>query len=236
MRLDHEFTVPASVEEVWQAVIDPERVAPCMPGATLKGVDGAAFQGTVKVKLGPISLLYKGSGEFLERDEAARKVVIKASGKDARGAGTASATVTVTLAAEGDRTRGTVATDLQVTGKPAQFGRGLISEVGGKILDSFAACLAEKLGTTAEPEPEKPGATAAEPEPEKPGTAAEPEPEKPAESASPKLTTVENNRETEAIDLVDLAGAPVAKRLAPLIAGAAALLVLLAVLRRLRRR
>ncbi|ADJ43683.1 carbon monoxide dehydrogenase subunit G [Amycolatopsis mediterranei S699] len=145
MRLDHEFTVPAPIGEVWQAVVDPERVAPCMPGATLTKVEGDKFSGTVKVKLGPISLLYKGNGEFLEKDEAARKVTIKASGKDSRGAGTAAATVTLTLTEADGGTHGSVATDLAITGKPAQFGRGLISEVGGKILDTFAGCLSGKL-------------------------------------------------------------------------------------------
>lgn len=150
MRLEHEFSVPAPPDVVWAAVIDPERVAPCMPGATLTAVDGAEFSGGVKVKLGPVSLQYKGSGEFLETDEQARRVVIKASGKDSRGNGTAAATVTVTLAEEGGGTKGTVVTDLTVTGKPAQFGRGMIVEVGGKILDAFAACLATKLDTSGE--------------------------------------------------------------------------------------
>ncbi|MEV5716130.1 SRPBCC domain-containing protein [Amycolatopsis mediterranei] len=145
MRLDHEFTVPAPIGEVWQAVVDPERVAPCMPGATLTKVEGDKFSGTVKVKLGPISLLYKGNGEFLEKDEAARKVTIKASGKDSRGAGTAAATVTLTLTETDGGTHGSVSTELAITGKPAQFGRGLISEVGGKILDTFAGCLSGKL-------------------------------------------------------------------------------------------
>src|SRR5690349_20495576 len=106
-----------------------------MPGAALTEVEGSTFSGTVKVKPGPISLLYKGSGEFLETDEEARRVVIKASGKDTRGNGTAAATVTVTLREVGSSTTGEVRTDLSVTGKPAQFGRGMISQVGGKILD-----------------------------------------------------------------------------------------------------
>lgn len=155
MRLDHEFTVPAPIGEVWQAVVDPERVAPCMPGATLTKVEGDRFSGTVKVKLGPISLLYKGNGEFLEKDEEARKVTIKASGKDSRGAGTAAATVTLTLTETDGGTRGAVATDLAITGKPAQFGRGLISEVGGKILDTFAGCLSGKLAPSEEAAPAK---------------------------------------------------------------------------------
>ncbi|MFC5285879.1 SRPBCC family protein [Actinokineospora guangxiensis] len=145
MRLEHEFRVPAPLAEVWAAVLDPQRVAPCMPGATLTGVDGDTFTGTVKVKLGPISLTYKGKGEFVERDEAARRVVIKASGKDSQGNGTASAAVTLTLSEDGGETVGKVDTDLSITGKPAQFGRGLIGEVGGKILDSFAGCLSRKL-------------------------------------------------------------------------------------------
>lgn len=153
MKLEHSFTVPAELDTVWQAVLDPERVAPCMPGATLSEVTGDTFKGAVKVKLGPISLLYKGSGEFLSKDEATRTVVIKASGKDTRGNGTASATVTLKLsAADSSTTAGSVETNLSITGKPAQFGRGLISEVGGKILDTFATCLAAKLAPSETPE------------------------------------------------------------------------------------
>jgi uncharacterized protein len=151
VKLEHSFTVPADLDTVWEAVLDPERVAPCMPGASLTEVDGDDFKGAVKVKLGPISLLYKGSGEFLSKDADTRTVVIKASGKDARGNGTAAATVTVTLTAAGTSTTGAVATDLSITGKPAQFGRGLISEVGGKILDTFATNLAAKLAPEAAP-------------------------------------------------------------------------------------
>ncbi|SES07864.1 SRPBCC family protein [Actinokineospora terrae] len=145
MLLEHRFTVRAPLSEVWAALLDPHLVAPCMPGATLTEVIGDAFTGTVKVKVGPISLLYRGNGQFLERDERMRRLVIKASGKDSRGNGTAAATVTVTLTDEGDSTSGTVNTDLAITGKPAQFGRGLIAEVGGKILTVFANCLADKL-------------------------------------------------------------------------------------------
>jgi carbon monoxide dehydrogenase subunit G len=179
--LEHEFSVPAPPDVVWAAVIDPERVAPCMPGATLTAVDGSTFSGGVKVKLGPVSLTYKGSGEFLETDEQARKVVIKASGKDARGNGTAAATVTVTLTEEGAGTKGTVVTDLTVTGKPAQFGRGMIVEVSGKILDAFAACLATKLDTTAAP--------AAEAEQSESSSAAADEAEEPPPPAKPKPAT-----------------------------------------------
>lgn len=243
MKLEHSFTVPADLETVWQAVLDPERVAPCMPGATLAEVDGDAFKGSVKVKVGPISLLYKGAGEFLEKDEAARKVVIKAAGKDSRGNGTASATVTVTLAEEGEGTTGSVSTDLSITGKPAQFGRGLISEVGGKILDSFAACLAKKLAPEAEPAPE--------PEPPKLAVVQEEERQEAVatgaaagaatakatkaakvESPKPKLTAVHREPEAEPIDLLSYAGPSVVKRVAPLVAALVALLVILGLRRR----
>lgn len=218
MRLDHEFTVPAPPAKVWAAVIDPDSVAPCMPGATLTKVEGDAFTGTVKVKLGPISLLYKGAGEFLEKDESAHKIVIKASGKDSRGAGTAAANVTVTLTEDNGSTKGTVATDLNVTGRPAQFGRGMISEVGGKILDQFATNLAEKLTASEEPEA---SAAAAE-----------------TTEAKPKLEAVQpaEQKEAEAIDLFDLAGNSVAKRLAPVLAGVAGLLAIVAIIRAIRRR
>ncbi|GAA1032473.1 MULTISPECIES: SRPBCC family protein [Amycolatopsis] len=232
MRLDHEFTVPAPIGEVWQAVIDPERVAPCMPGASLTKVEGDTFAGTVKVKLGPISLLYKGTGEFLEKDEAARKVVIKASGKDSRGGGTAAATVTLTLTERDGGTHGAVATDLAITGRPAQFGRGLISEVGGKILDTFAGNLAASLKTPAE---EAPAAKAEE----KPAETAKSAEEKPVADEKPHLRSVPaggSTGETEAIDLLDYAGQSVAKRLAPVAAGAVVLLIVLAIVRKLRRR
>ncbi|OLT42666.1 carbon monoxide dehydrogenase [Saccharomonospora sp. CUA-673] len=253
MRLDHEFTVPAPIDEVWKAIIDPERVAPCMPGATLTAVEGDTFKGTVKVKLGPVSLLYKGNGEFLEKNESSREITIKAAGKDSRGAGTAAANVTVTLTADGDTTKGAVATDLNVTGKPAQFGRGMISEVGGKILDSFAENLSAELagdpagsaaaaGTpgaspgkdttpgTADGAGVATGAAAAAPPPRPEGTQA-------GGADKPKLESVQPGGargEAEAIDLFDYAGASVAKRLAPVIAGVVALVGVIAIVRMLR--
>jgi carbon monoxide dehydrogenase subunit G len=242
VQLEHTFTVPADVETVWQAVLDPERVAPCMPGATLTEVEGQSFSGTVKVKMGPISLLYKGSGEFLETDEAARRVVIKASGKDSRGNGTAAATVTVTLRPDGESTTGEVHTDLSVTGKPAQFGRGMISEVSGKILDSFATSLASKLAPESGepvPEPEPPklsvvessdestasnGKSADEPNRNPPGN---------AKPAGPKLAPVAPP-EPEPIDLLSVAGPSVMKRAAPLLVLLFVVLVVVALRRRSR--
>ncbi|HJP75193.1 MAG TPA: SRPBCC family protein [Pseudonocardiaceae bacterium] len=196
MQLEHQFTVPAPPEVVWAAVVDPARVAPCMPGATLTEVNGSEFTGSVKVKLGPVSLLYKGSGQFVEIDEQSKRVVIKASGKDSRGNGTASATVTVTLKADGANTHGTVATDLAITGKPAQFGRGMISEVGGKILDTFAGALAAQLGV------EAPAESAPKPAPRKrttrTRTTAAAKPAEPAatEPEAPKSEAPKSDTET----------------------------------------
>jgi carbon monoxide dehydrogenase subunit G len=149
MQLEHTLSVPAPVDEVWTALLNPEKVAPCMPGATLTGVDGDTFTGTVKVKLGPVALTFKGTGVYVEKDESARRAVIEANAKDTRGNGTVAATITVTLTGDGDRTDGIVNTDMKITGKPAQFGRGMISDVGGKILEQFADCLSKKLGPEA---------------------------------------------------------------------------------------
>ena len=209
MQLEHQLSVPAPIDVVWPALLDPERVAPCVPGATLTGVDGDSFTGTVKVKVGPITLMYKGSGTFTEQDEQARRAVLKASAKDTRGNGTVNATVTLTLTEEGDRTTGVVATDLSITGKPAQFGRGLIADVGGKIIDQFTACLSEKLAT--------PAVTQAE------STA----------SAEPATATAE---EAEPLDLVHFARHSALKRIGPLVAAAMLVLLVGAVVRRLRSR
>lgn len=156
MQLEHSFTVPVGVDEAWRVLLDIERVAPCMPGAALDSVDGDDFTGTVKVRVGPIGLTYKGKARFAEKDEAAHRAVIDAQGRDARGNGTAAAHVTTTLHAEGDVTRVAVVTDLNVTGKPAQFGRGVMADVGNKLIGQFADCLAGKLaggGSAAAPPP-----------------------------------------------------------------------------------
>ncbi|MXQ78294.1 carbon monoxide dehydrogenase [Rhodococcus rhodochrous] len=175
MQLEHTLSVPAPVDEVWTALLNPEKVAPCMPGATLTGVDGDTFTGTVKVKLGPVALTFKGTGVYVEKDESARRAVIEANAKDTRGNGTVAATITVTLTGDGDRTDGVVNTDMKITGKPAQFGRGMISDVGGKILEQFADCLSKKLG----PEAAAPAGTTTE--------AAESQPNE-SVPASPPLT------------------------------------------------
>ena len=146
VELQHSFTVPAGVEKAWATLLDLEGVAPCFPGATLTGSDGQEFTGQVKVKLGPVSLQYAGKGRFVERDDAEHRAVIEAHGSDKRGNGTAGATVVAHLEAEGEEaTRVVVSTQLKVTGRPAQFGRGVMQDVGSRIVDQFALALAQQL-------------------------------------------------------------------------------------------
>ncbi|WP_262848354.1 SRPBCC family protein [Mumia quercus] len=177
MELTHTFTVPAPIETTWAAFNDLESIAPCMPGATVEVVDENDFTGTIKIKLGPISLMYGGAGTYVERDEADRRVVIDAKGKDKRGQGTAGAKVTARLFPDGDGTRVEVATDLAITGKPAQFGRGVIQDVSDKLLSQFVGCISEKLSA---PPPEE---VVASPEPA-PAAPAAPAPGRHAADAS----------------------------------------------------
>jgi carbon monoxide dehydrogenase subunit G len=153
MRFDHGFTVPVPVDEAWRVLLDLPRIAPCLPGAVLTESGGDTFAGTVKVRLGPVTLEYRGVGHFVERDEAAHRVVIEASGRDIRAAGTAGAKVVAVLTPDGDATRVEVTTDLTVTGRPAQFGRSMLAEVGGRMIGQFADCLATALGEAGETEP-----------------------------------------------------------------------------------
>lgn len=147
MDLHHRFVVPANFDVAWDAFNDLEGLVPCVPGGELTAAEGDTFSGTVKVKLGPISMMYGGTGEFLERDKAAGRMVVKAKGKDKRGNGTAGATVVAQLTPEGTGTAVDVTTDLAVTGKPAQFGRGVIQDVSDKILGQFVDCISAKLGS-----------------------------------------------------------------------------------------
>ena len=141
MELTHDFVVPATVDAAWATFMDLERVGACFPGATVTEVTDDGFSGTVKVKLGPIALVYAGAGQFLSRDDSAHRAVIEAKGKDKRGNGTAGATVTIQLAPATGGTRIDVVTALSVTGKPAQFGRGVMQDVSDKLLQQFVACI-----------------------------------------------------------------------------------------------
>src|SRR6266700_6516548 len=151
MDLEHSFTIPVPPEQAWQVLLDVARVAPCMPGATIDSVDGDVINGRIKVKVGPVALTYSGTARFAERDEQARSVTLEASGKETRGSGTASATVHSLLRDEGGQTRVVVRTTMNVTGRPAQFGRGVMAEVSGKIIERFASNLATQLAGGGQP-------------------------------------------------------------------------------------
>jgi hypothetical protein len=150
VELNNEFRVAVPAAKTWQVLTDVERVAPCIPGAQLLSVDGDDFTGAVKVKVGPITVSYKGEAAFQEKDEAAQRVVIKANGKETRGSGNAAALVTAQLKDEGDATHVLITTDLTISGKAAQFGRGVLADVSTNLIGQFAKNLeADLLGVTA---------------------------------------------------------------------------------------
>lgn len=246
MQLEHSFTVPVGIDEAWQILIDIERIGPCMPGAAIESVDGDDFTGSVKVKLGPINLTYKGKASFVEKDEAAHRAVIDARGRDARGNGTAAAKVTASLAEADGATTVQVVTDLDITGKPAQFGRGVMVDVGNKLIGQFADCLAATLAggpadsgeTTESSGATDPGEAAVEPPASTPPVEEEPAAAPPA-ATPPSATTpppaaaarpAPAPADVEPIDLLHSAGPAVAKRLAPI--AVALVIVLAAVWRR----
>lgn len=145
MQIENTFTVPVPVDQAWAVLLDVERVAPCMPGATLDSVEGDKFSGRVKAKVGPINLTYKGHAEFTSRDAGSHTATLRARGRDSHGQGTAAATVTMTLVDEGARTRVDMVTDLDITGRPAQLGRGVMTDVGNKIIGMFADALSQQI-------------------------------------------------------------------------------------------
>jgi carbon monoxide dehydrogenase subunit G len=157
MELEHSFTVPVPEERAWEVLLDVERVAPCMPGASLDSVEGNNISGRIKVKVGPIAMTYAGTARFTERDANAHVIVLEASGKETRGAGTASAKVRSTLQGQDGQTHVVVNTTLNVTGRPAQFGRGVMAEVGGKLIGIFASNLADMLSAEQQPASEGSG-------------------------------------------------------------------------------
>ncbi|GAA1516371.1 hypothetical protein GCM10009827_033890 [Dactylosporangium maewongense] len=235
MLLEHSFTVPVPASQAWDVLLDIERIAPCMPGAALTSFEGDDFAGTVKVKLGPVSLTFKGKGRFVERDEAAHRVVLTASGADSRGGGTASARVTAQLHEAGDGgTRVEVATDLDITGKAAQFGRGLIGDVSAKLIGQFADCLAGKVAAGGPAAPAAAPASAADSDlavasDSVSGPAAVPDsvPVEGARSAPTALSeasvSVQPDDEVEPIDLLAVSGVgAVVRRAVPYVVTAAA--------------
>jgi uncharacterized protein len=204
MDLHHEFTVPVPLDDAWRTLLDIERVAPCLPGASVEEYDGKTVTGRVKVKVGPITVTYRGTAVFEEQDETAHRVVLTAGGRETHGQGTARATVTGTLAGRDGGTAVSVRTDLTVTGRPAQFGRGVMAEVGDRLVGQFAQCLAERLAAPAEPTPQ-------------------------AEEVTAEEVTAE-----EPLDLLRSAAVPVAKRAGAAVAAGVAVALLVACVRRWR--
>lgn len=184
MKLEHQFTLGLPPDEAWKLFTDLERIAPSMPGAELLGAEGDAWRGRVKVKVGPVVAQYEGKASFVEKDEAAKRAVLRAEGRDTKGQGNAKATVTAALSPAPGGTRVTVETDLAITGRLAQIGRGLIADVSGRLLDEFVANLERDLAAKAPAAVSVPAPPAAEVKP---------------------------------VDLVAVAGAPVLKRLAPIL-------------------
>jgi len=215
MELKNSFTVPTSLEEAWAVLTDVERIAPCLPGAELTEVEGEEYRGTVKVKVGPITAQYRGTARFAERDEAAHRAVLEAKGRDTRGQGNAEAKVSAELSDAGEgRTRVDLVTDLTVTGKVAQFGRGVLADVSSKLLSQFVDNLErEVLGL---------------------GQPAAGAPERPSGEEVPTGPRRIESRPAEPVDLLETAGPSVAKRVAPVAGGALLLLVVLWLLRRAR--
>ncbi len=224
MELEHSFTVPVPADQAWDVLLDVERVAPCMPGATLDSVEGDEIKGRIKVKLGPVSMTYAGTARFTERDRDAGVVTLEASGKETRGAGTASATIRSELHGEGGQTEVTVHTSLNVTGRPAQFGRGVMADVSAKLIGVFANNLADMLATGNGSAP----APSQRPVPEpavgghRPSIRPVTEPPRTPASACPLRR---QPQATDSLDLLLVAGLPVLKRIA---APAGALLAVLA--------
>ena len=258
MKLENEFTVPASIDQAWAVLLDVPRVAPCLPGATVEPDQGAEgeYKGQMKIKIGPITAAYKGTVKIQDADEANHVVAMRAQAKDARGQGTAAATITSTMEEVADGTKITVVTDMRVTGPAAQFGRGVMQDVSAKLMTRFADCLAEQMQAAPDVETtdEAPAEEAAAPAAEAlaaPESAAEPaestattpgassgvssaEATEPP-SASSGTSTAEPTTQRPTDDVLDLGEASrdaVLKRLAPIAAGVVGLLILIRIIKR----
>lgn len=219
MELTHEFSVSVPVDAAWSVLTDLERIAPCMPGAELREVDGDEYRGVVKVKVGPMTAQYKGVASFLERDEQSHRAVVRAEGRETRGQGNASATVTATLEPVDGGTRVVVHTDLKITGRVAQFGRGVLADVSAKLLGQFARALEADVLAGAAPAATGPGA-----ECDRPTEAVDEAPISAAESTAVQSPTAESSgarriesESAEPVDLIATAGSSVLKRVVPIV-------------------
>jgi uncharacterized protein len=245
MEMDHSFTVPVPPERAWDVLLDVEKIAPCMPGATVDEFDGEVVTGRIKVKVGPVSLTYRGTAKFTERDPDARVILLEASGKETRGAGTASATVRATLEPEsgGDGTTASMHTTMNVTGRPAQFGRGVMVEVGSKLVEQFAQNLRQLIAedgaaggnAAATATDEADGGTSAGQVPaaaEAVGTSqdgpgsTQPSPVVPAAATTPTPAAQPPAASADSINLIKLVGPSLLKRVIPAAVAAAGLALL----------
>ena len=213
MDLNHQFEVPVPVEEAWKILTDVERIAPCLPGAELQEVEGDTYRGVVKVKVGPIQAQFKGQASFIERDDAGHKAVLKGEGRDTGGKGNAAAVITAQLSAlSPTNTECKVHTDLSITGKVAQFGRGAMADISEKILAQFVVNLNELIAT-------QPAST----------TAATDTAQASATSTNTASTTEGVRKiegpEAKPSDLLDAAGAPILKRALPVVVVVAAVVI-----------
>jgi uncharacterized protein len=223
VKIEDEFRVDVPVDQAWKVLLDVERIAPCMPGAQLQEIEGDEYRGIVKVKVGPITAQYKGAARIVETDESNHTLVLKAEGRDTRGQGNASATVTATLTPDGSGTVVHIDTDLNITGKVAQFGRGVMADVSSKLLGQFAANLERDVlsgnGNTAASTPSEP--------------ATQPTAQPAATSEGPRTI---NSPEAKPVDLLDTAGNAIAKRVVPIVIALVALLTLRSLRKRRKRK
>ncbi len=231
-KLLNEFTVVRPIEETWKVLVDIERIAPCMPGATLEEIHGDVFRGTVKVKLGAISTAFKGQATFLERDDTNHRALLKAEGRDTTGKGNAAAEITARLEEiDPATTKVVVETDLHITGKVAQFGRGIMGDVSKKLINQFAT----NLNTMLDKQPDAAAAAETPPPAEAKVDADRPVAAEPSSnngaSGSPGARKI-NGPAAAPIELSDVAGSAILKRALPLVGG---LVLLWIVVRRLRR-
>lgn len=215
MELNNDFEVAAHIDLVWAVLTDVERIAPCLPGAQLLEIEGDEFRGVVKIKVGPITAQYKGAASFSERDDVEHRAVLRAEGRDTRGAGNAAADITAELEATDIGTKVTVTTDLTVTGKVAQFGRGVMADVSKKLMGQFAENLSDLIAAS--------GDEAVVESPADEVTVDAPVDETPA-------VRVVDAPEVEAIDLLGAAGAPILKRLVPTLLAVVAVVVIILIL------
>jgi hypothetical protein len=233
MEINDSFRVSTPIDATWKVMLDIEGIAPCMPGAQLQEVEGDEYRGIVKVKVGPITAQYKGTARLAEVDEANRRIVIDATGRDTRGQGNAKATIVVTMSPEGSGTKVEVATDLSITGKVAQFGRGVLVDVSSKLMGQFVENVERDVlsvagggDTSHAGGPYEQALESVVPHAASTPKAATPEP---ATSSGPRRI---DSPEVEPVDLFGVAGAPVTKRLVPIGIGALVLFILWRMLRR----